>query len=168
MNKISPFLVLALSAHLFISLASNAQGSLQFNQAKLVGNNLETVPSGKVWKVMSLYGEDFSGGSCVQFGSYYYDKILQAGFNINGNLVGVQYGTGPGCYIRTGSCSGSIVNGSQECNSSGWVDRVTNALGNVKISSMNASLPLFVPAGTTMQTLGGTTFLSVIEFNVIP
>lgn len=144
------------------------QGSLQFNQAKLVGSTIETVPTGKVWKIMSLYGEDFSAGSCVQFGSYFYDKILMAGYKINGNLVGVQYGTGSGCYIRNSSCTGSLVNGGQACNSSGWVDNVNNAQGNVKIATMNASLPLFVPAGTTVQTLGGTTFLSVIEFNIIP
>lgn len=144
-----------------------AQGSLQFNQAKIVGNTLETVPAGKVWKVMSIYGEDFSAGSCVQFGSYFYDKIRQAGYRVNGNLVGVQYSVGSGCYIRNSSCSGSIVNGGQTCDSQGWVDNVTKAAGNTTIDRMNASLPMFLPANTTLQTLGSTTFLSVIEFNIV-
>lgn len=145
-----------------------AQGSLQFNQVKLISNNLETVPTGKVWKIMSIYGEDFSAGSCVQFGSYYYDKIRQAGYRINGNLVGVQYSVGSNCYIRNSSCSGSIVNGSQACDSQGWVDAVTKAAGNTTIDKMNASLPMFLPANATLQTLGSTTFLSVIEFNIVP
>ena len=149
-------------------VATKAQGSLQFSRALIVSSSLETVPAGKVWKITSLYGEDYGSGSCVQFGTYYYDYILQAGYKINGNLVGVQYGTASNCQIRTGSCSGTLINGGQPCNSSGWVDRVNNAQGNTTIEDMNASLPMWIPAGTTVQTLGSTSFLSVLEFNIIP
>ena len=44
------FLIIILSS---LTLMGKAQGNLQFNQAKLV-NTIDTVPSGKVWKIESF------------------------------------------------------------------------------------------------------------------
>ncbi len=39
---------------LFLSLFINAQGNLQFNKAKLIGAQIDSVPTGKVWKIESV------------------------------------------------------------------------------------------------------------------
>ena len=57
-------ILLLLLGSIAFAIGLNAQGNLQFNQAKLV-TGLETVPAGKVWKVesflpTSVYRADFS------------------------------------------------------------------------------------------------------------
>jgi len=71
--------VLSFSLFLGITLATRAQGSLQFNQVKLLEGTQSgctvcwTVPAGKVWKVGS-----FSSNSSSNF--YYYVNNRQLGF----------------------------------------------------------------------------------------
>jgi hypothetical protein len=49
-----------LLTHLFLIIFvgfSQAQGNLQFNQAKIISNTdpMQTVPAGKVWKIESVF-----------------------------------------------------------------------------------------------------------------
>lgn len=45
----------------FVSLGSNAQGNLQFNQVLKVSTTVETVPAGKVWKIESYQQSNVAG-----------------------------------------------------------------------------------------------------------
>ncbi len=72
-----------------LSGISRAQGTLQFNQVKMV-TTLETVPSGKVWKILSApYKNDVIGSA----GSYTYSnpgvEFVQS-MNINGDIIYIQ------------------------------------------------------------------------------
>jgi len=63
-NKMKKSILSLVFISLF-GLMSYAQGSLQFNQVKIVTNVQETVPVGKVWKVTSVYGQEFKMGECI-------------------------------------------------------------------------------------------------------
>lgn len=71
-----------LTAFLLLAAWAGAQGTLQFSQARIV-TGLETVPSGKVWKVQSflpteVYRSDFSPAP----------RIYQAAINGTNRNVG--------------------------------------------------------------------------------
>jgi hypothetical protein len=118
----------------FITLATNAQGNLQFNQVKLV-STLQTVPVGKVWKVESA---SYSGGNAIGIGS-----IATSAF---GN-------TGP-----ISSFLNFKING---------LNNFSPALGQAGGGSM-INFPIWLPAGSTLESSTNTNFLSIIEFNIVP
>ena len=82
-NLLLLIIICALSTSLF------GQGNLQFNQVKLV-STIETVPTGKVWKVESSI---FSGGAPFSITSY---SVGSMSYFINGNTCFVaQSGASP-------------------------------------------------------------------------
>lgn len=90
MMKLSFFLLC-----FFAAFALQAQGNLQFNQVIMVGTQQQTVPSGKVWKVISyLQAEttnagNFNGTSCT-------DVSRHSPFLMNGNRYYVLNGVATG------------------------------------------------------------------------
>src|SRR5436189_4970789 len=50
---------------LFLVVICKAQGTLQFNQVLIITNVQTAVPAGKVWKVTSVYGAEFTINQCV-------------------------------------------------------------------------------------------------------
>lgn len=136
-----------------------AQGTLQFGQAKIV-SSIQTVPAGKVWKVTSVYGQD---QPCVFLysGSYqYHGKYITAGFRINGVAIysyknWIQQLYEPGCTTKITGVTWQTI-----------ADLTTVDLTNVP--NNGNIFPMWLPAGTTLEGLGPNTFLSVIEFNIIP
>jgi len=135
--KIS-FTLFTLLASVCISFA---QGTLQFNQVKLV-NSSETVPSGKVWKIE---GASYNGGnvfsSAVTYTTHVYagnrgfDGLMR--FLVNGESITI-----PAAYITS-------VNGTAT-------------------AVPNYTFPMWLPANTTLAPQTNIVYLNVIEFNVIP
>jgi hypothetical protein len=132
-----------------LSLVSSAQ-SLQFSTVLLVDNNQQTVPAGKVWKVTSI-----SGGArnfCIDIpSSPYYARANGLGFYVNGTLMGKMTSTSsthytdPAC-SASGCCAGSFGT----------------------IGENGDMVPMWLPAGTTLEAVAPEILLSVIEFTVVP
>jgi len=146
-----------------------AQGTLQFNQVKLVSASTEAVPAGKVWKVVNVYVSQI--------------QRFQASSG-SGTCLGGQVCNG----VSTRWNSFSTAN----CPSSG--DFQNNAQMRVDGANtfFNVGSPLWLPAGTTLQgnqyscnnsagwfdgqgfschcPVNQTVFstVSVVEFNVLP
>jgi hypothetical protein len=119
-----------------------AQGSLQFNQVLLV-STASTVPANKVWKIEALA---YNGGAPFASQSASYSFIFSgtrgfdciARFLINGNPVVI-----PTTYLQ-------------------------NNFNSTSGANFPFSLPMWLPAGTTLNPQTNISYLSVIEFNVIP
>jgi hypothetical protein len=124
---------------LILSTLANAQGNLQFNQVKLV-TSLETVPSGKVWKIESVIYNIASTASGYQAS--------------NGSCNSTSYES---TSIEIASVPTKVGQGTQAASYS-----------NLQYTHSYTILPLWIPAGTTLS--GGTCLnkISVIEFNIIP
>ena len=126
MNKI-----LFLITWLFISINVFSQGNLEFSQVKLVGSTIETVPTGKVWKIESVLS--------------------------NNNLR-----------INTSSSSNQtfstniLINGTNVVIKSTWGSSMTTS------AIETTDLPIWLPAGTTLQVGDNVFKISVIEFNTLP
>ncbi len=147
-----------------------AQNSLQFSQAIIVGNSLQTVPSGKVCKVTSVYG--FESNLCVtgaelnncNYGGANSVNMSVSAFKVNGVTVLSE------CNLKRiwqgSTCSGSTNN--TWANVEQYCGAGLGTLGYAQKSANPNVLPMWLPAGTTLRSDGPNTFLSVIEFDVVP
>lgn len=127
---------------LLIAFAMHAQGTLQFNQVKLVTTS-QTVPTGKVWKVESVIASSDLG---INNTGTTETKSTQ--ITIGGNT----------CYInQTSTWVGSSNSGSN-----------ANPRPYGMAASEITALPIWLPAGTTLAAGTNTQAISVIEFNIIP
>jgi len=174
--------ILTLAIFSFFGLMSYAQGNLQFNQVKIVSNVQETVPAGKVWKVTSVLGAELRVNECINFSvgsthelahlrcarninsgsrihSYYIRYIILDSKKINLQVTGFGDTTfgNSNSFANSGNCTGTQDSGS---NMVYW--------SCANIPSDHNVLPIWVPSGTTLQSGGTNTFVSVIEFNIIP
>lgn len=146
-----------LAGWIFAVQMLQAQGTLQFNQVKLVTTQ-EIIPAGKVWKVESVMSPEerypTSGNTFPSFSR----SIL-----VNGNMVTVREefvnGTGLGW---NGCCGGGF-----------WMSNVGQNVNStqthlIHVSADNTRLPLWLPAGTSVEPVAPVNGISVIEFNVVP
>lgn len=134
MKTIFTFLFCCCTAGLF------AQGSLQFNQVKLVTTQ-ETVPAGKVWKVESVI------------------------YNIPESSYPLATNTSSSCgssYLRNYSIEVDGV-----ATKVGFLDGV-NSTSSYNYFYMTSSLPIWLPAGATLSGGPCSNKISVIEFNIVP
>jgi hypothetical protein len=166
-----------------LTLFINAQGTLQFNRVLLLGNSLETVPAGKVWKVTAGYGIEQRINECINYSQGSTHEI--------GERVRCSFGAGwsTGSFRATYSIRSLIINGQSapflidgfangsSCSSTQTTNNCTGGTSSCfdlsRLSCVNLppdpqSLPLWLPAGTTLQTSGPNTHFSVLEFNIIP
>jgi len=140
----------------FLFQGVHAQGSLQYNQAKIVTDQLQTVPANKVWKITAIYGKDEVCRSTAPLYTNYWSTTLVAGFKLNSveilsfrKFLTTTLFSLNNCTSSAGSCGGGCLNA-------------------LNFESDPNILPIWVPAGATVQTVGPNVFLSVIEFNIIP
>ncbi len=160
-----------------VSVAAFAQGSLQFNQAMIVtaGDGVVTVPANKVWKVMSVFGEATADGQCYALLPYCVNSswassstndLKVKGFKVNGKVVwrALEPTFDAEIYYQQPNCTGSTTTMSGYPNCSNYVN---NDLSK-GFDELAASLPFWVPAGATLECLGSDSFISLIEFNIIP
>jgi hypothetical protein len=140
----------------FLFQGVHAQGSLQYNQAKIATDQLQTVPANKVWKITAIFGKDEVCRSTAPLYNNYWSTTLVSGFKLNNVevlsfrkfLTTTLYNLN-NCTSSAGSCGGGCLN-------------------PLNFESDPNILPIWVPAGATVQTVGPNVFLSVIEFNIIP
>lgn len=135
----------------FFALSASAQTSLEFSQAILVDHVQQTVPPNKVWKITGI-----SGGArnfCIDIpSSTYYARANGIGFYVNGILMGKMsstsntHYTSSNCSSGSGCCAGSFGT----------------------IGENGDMVPMWLPAGTTLQAVAPEILLSVVEFNIIP
>ena len=161
---------------LFIGLLSlgKAQGNLQFNQALLLDSALATVPANKVWKITAVSGSEYRLNECVDISA-----------NSNHELKSARCGFAPstGTFIANYSVSAFIVNNKRIINSvEGFSPtsttvylsgNCTNSWTSSTFSCANRAttpniLPMWLPAGATLRSGGPNTWLSVLEFNIVP
>ncbi|MCC6599262.1 MAG: hypothetical protein IT223_01145 [Crocinitomicaceae bacterium] len=151
-------LLFSLVAIVGFSFALKAQGTLQFNRVLKVTDTPTTVDVGKVWKVTSIYGYE---NACIMYSNsqsstWSWKKILRTSYYVDGVEV-------------ISSLKDQIIK--RFCNSStcsvcddGW----TTAVFDASVPANPNILPMWLEAGTTLASGGSNTFLSVIEFNIVP
>ena len=118
----------------FLGLSAFAQGNLQFNQVLKVSDQVQTVPAGKVWKVVS-----------------YWQGVLNVTANIQTTCT------------SNSRHSPFLVDGQYY-----FLFRNVSTGNSTSMMSPSNELPMWLPAGSTLQTQCSKDFLSVIEFNIIP
>lgn len=163
---------LAYSFFFIFSHSLFAQEALVFSQAKIVSNTLQAVPANKVWKVTSIYGSEFVS-ECYSWNNDYLGLKCDQCWrdNPNGGIHTVALN-----YFRT-SFLVNAVNIVHQVSALGIATTrsTSNCTGgtfcNSNFSCANKSpnpnlLPMWLPAGTTLQSGGSNTFLSVLEFTI--
>lgn len=124
-----------------IAFTAFSQGTLQFNQVKLVGTT-ESVPAGKVWKVVSVIA---ANSLSVAEGTNTVSNSTQIAIDgVTSHIAHCSTWTGPG--------SGSNAN--------------PRPYGYT--SAEITQLPIWLPALTTLAAGSNVTKVSVIEFNILP
>ncbi len=144
------------------------QGTLQFNRVFVVTNVLQTVPAGKVWKVEAVWGTDricipcvvnehLTSSACTgRFIDY-----VGTSFRINGNRVFSERRWFPEFLTSEALYSDAAC-------TSLWSNYTTYGWGFYNIAANPNILPIWLPAGSTMETDSPQIFISIIEFNVLP
>jgi hypothetical protein len=169
------------------SLCALAQGgNLTFNQVILLSNTDMTVPTGRVWKVTAMYGQETRVNECVDFSTTSTHEIgtrarcgagpnlaatISARFNYSIRSLVVNGTAIPSAITGFSGCPGSNMNTTTTCSGGSSYDCTYYSNTNFSCVNMNTDpnlLPLWVPAGTTLRTGGPKTFASVIEFIVTP
>lgn len=125
----------------------NAQGNLQFNQAKIISNTdpPQTVPAGKVWKIESV----FTAGDQDVYG------VQTSGTNLS---------LFPACSVPSFYYlySGRYL----------AINNIPISFGIHSAGEQMTQLPIWVPAGSNICTCTNSSLCargySVIEFNIIP
>ncbi len=135
---------LLFSSFLMTFVVAQSQGNLQFNQAKLI-TTVQTVPAGKVWKVESYA---YNGGAAF--------AGTQSGFYTN-----------DGIYERT--CINALMNYMVNGNTIQIpvsLSRSSNS-GLISLDGLNL-FPFWLPEGSSLAAGTNMSYLSVLEFNVVP
>lgn len=164
--------IITLTLTLF-TLLSYSQQQLEFNEVKIV-SNLETVPAGKAWKIISVLVPKVSylemaeqtGGSC--------------GCGSSGSFASRFYET---AYWPNPSANNVIIDGEEFNLNQGtelWIPEGSTLSGIASTSPVQASVPAsgcysnYHIDGTQMgcgpftpTTVSATTKISVIEFNIL-
>ena len=151
-----------------------AQGNLQFNQVLLVDTALRTVPANKAWKITAISGSEYRLNECVDISANSIHELKSARCG---------YSSTTASFIGNYSISLFLVNGNRVINSIEGMPSSTSAFyqtsncsGNTTGSSFTCAnrdtspniLPMWLPAGATLRSGGPNTWLSVLEFNIVP
>lgn len=138
-------LITAIFFMLGITFAVNSQ-TLQFSQVKLVTSTEETVPPNKVWKVEGIGAARVIGITKAAENPSFAPQD-QTIF-INNTAVSVIQTVGTGSGAATAGCCSVYT--------------------SVSYAASATKLPLWLPEGTTLKTGSNVSFISVIEFTVVP
>lgn len=170
-------LFIAAAFIIFGTVGLMAQGTLQFGQAMIItpSSGVQTVPAGKVWKVMSVFGKATLINTCYALEPYCVNSswpssstnsIEGKGYKVNGNVVWqeARIASGGVIYYQNANCSGATTQFSSYPTCVNFV----NTTLSQGFDELSATLPFWLPAGATLETLGAQTFISVVEFNIIP
>lgn len=113
-----------------------AQHTLQFNQVKLV-STVETVPTGKVWKIESMLPSS-------RLTTYFCTNTSSCGYAQTQHIILVN---GTSVYMASSDVSGEYA--------------------GYATSALTLNTTIWLPEGTTLAAGTGVYSISVIEFNLI-
>lgn len=155
MKNVSLFIIMIMFAF-FGANTAKSQATLEFNRVLLISSAEQTVPANRVWKVEAIYGEQVN--ACVPIDCAipgFYSIGIISGIYVNGTLIPstIRGLTNSSPRYNTSSCS------------TGYFCCQDFSCAN-KAADPNI-LPMWLPAGTTIKTVGNTAFASVIEFVVM-
>lgn len=155
------------------------QRQLEYNQSLIITDASVSVPTDKVWKVTAIYGEEFRENECVNYFSGSTHEIGTKAKCARPTNESKTFNYSISAFFINGTAIVSSISGFRD-GSLGirWSSNdCTGSTSSFSSSTMNWScinrdsdpniLPIWVPAGTTVQTGGPNTFLSVIEFNIL-
>ncbi|MCC6601198.1 MAG: hypothetical protein IT223_11080 [Crocinitomicaceae bacterium] len=166
----------------FFAVNMQSQNTLSFSRA-LVVSALDQVPSGKVWKITSVYGSEFRVNRCVDLSVNSTDEMAGArcgwvasgysmptnsskiatyeitSFKVNGKTISSRV-------LASGVNMQSMYNSTSNCTGGQGNYGSTVYWTCASYGSDPNILPMWLPAGTTLETGGSNTFLSVLEFTV--
>jgi len=138
-------------------------------------DGIQTVPNDKVWKVMSVYGANSTTVGCWALPPHCVNSswptssvsnIRGKGYKVNGTVVWQSVDLGQSLiYYQFDNCTGATTTTSSQAN---CLTAINTAFPNQNFDELSATLPFWLPAGATLETLGSTTNISVLEFNIIP
>lgn len=137
-------------------LSTKAQNNLEFNQVIIIDSDPDTVPSGKVWKIEAIFGEQVNvclPVDCYSIGLYAFG--IATGMYVNGILI-------PST-IRGFKTSHTRYT-SSDCTTGSW------CCGDISCNNKNADpniLPMWLPEGTIVKSFGSNCYISAIEFIVV-
>ena len=118
---------------------SQSAGNLQFNRVILVGASADTVPVGKIWKIESvLSSNQLAPGLPANNVAQEKTNILQ--IKINTNVIAI----------------------------SAWLENVYSSYRGHSAFGQITELPIWLPAGTSVENASNATYISILEFNIIP
>ena len=155
----------------FLSLNSETKaqgGTLQFSQGLIVNSTAQTVPAGKIWKITSIYGMDricipVVAPDYVSSSSYlgYYLAFVGTSFSVNGRSVFSErkWDVTPTNASYLNIYSDNICKSKYTDSARSW--------GAYEIAPNYNILPMWLPAGTVLQTSSANVMLSVLEFNIL-
>jgi len=118
---------------------SQSAGNLQFNRVILVGASADTVPVGKIWKIESvLSSNQLAPGLPANNVAQEKTNILQ--IKINNNVIAI----------------------------AAWLENVYSSYRGHSAFGQITELPIWLPAGTSVENASNATYISILEFNIIP
>ena len=92
-------------------------------------------------------------------------KEITFPFLVAVTLFNLPYNASAGIYYQATNCTGTQNVGGNpvtNCLNAGYGDYINT------IADRQTILPLWIPAGATLQSFDNTIYISVIEFNIIP
>jgi hypothetical protein len=160
--------IIFLLSILIATVAVYAQGTLTFSRALIVNDVAgQEVQTGKVWKVTGVYGFDVvcdlnNRSNCNWSGNNTVHHFASSNFRVNGKVV---FSYNNFFAVSNNSCTTSfqvIPAGGQynDCVSQ------SNRFGWPNLQPNPNIFPMWLPAGTTLQSGGPNTFVSVLEFDI--
>ncbi len=129
-----------------VLITSISAQTLEFSTVRLVGTNAQTVPAGKVWKVVkAIPSQTITRSTSTSYSTPSTGNVFEC--LINGQVV-------PLTRVDAGVTTGRTGSSSSQ---------------SAVYQNLNTDMfPFWLPTGTTLEASTGLFYLSVIEFTVVP
>jgi hypothetical protein len=133
-------LILLLSVFAYIpSFFCQSGGSMQFSRVLLIGTAVDTVPSGKVWKLESVLSSSqlapaLSAGNLTQ------EKTNSLQIKVNNTNISI----------------------------ASWLENEYSSYRGHTAFGQVTVLPIWLPAGSSVSASSNAAYISVIEFDILP
>jgi len=162
---------------------SATAATLEYNQTLLITNSVLPVPAGRTWKVVGMHGGGTTSicSNVLANNGVAQRTFLARGIEINGTPHYTSFNAADNTYYwQGGNCTTNLQTneecrlccdgtGKMWCGSSGCTIIESDchpAAASPVLSPLD--FPVWLPAGTTLRTVAAGSFLSVLEFLVVP
>jgi hypothetical protein len=153
-----------------------AQSNLEYSQTLLISNSMQTVPTGKTWKVTAVFGRELRVNECVNMSpssTHEIGKFLLCGFSSAPSSISSRFTYAIRKMVINSTDVVVQVSGYKACNQSLWGSTDCTSTSNTcswwgasDFSCANMAtdpnlLPMWLPEGATVQSGGPNTFVGV-------